>query len=257
MTIAVNGVEIPDQAIHREMQYHPAPSAEAARFEAARALVVRELLLQEARRSELTPSPDAADPEESLIQALLARAIRIPAADAAACRRYYDTHRERFRSPVVHHVAHILLPAAPDDHEARRAAIARAEDLLAEIGTDPGVFTAMAMTHSACPSRDAGGDLGPIGRGQTVPEFEQALARLQVGEIASRPLETRYGVHLVHLRGREGGEQLPFETVHAQVAEYMEQHVLRRAVAQYVQRLVGDAHIEGLDLEGAESPLVQ
>ena len=257
MTISVNGVEIPEQAIHREMQYHPAQSADVAQFEAARALVIRELLLQEARRSELAPTTDAADPDESLIQALIARAIQVPEADEAACRRYYDAHQERFRSPVVHHVSHILLPAAPDDHEARRAAIAKAEELLAEIGSDPGAFTAMAMTRSACPSRDAGGDLGPIGRGQTVPEFEKALERLAVGEILPQPLETRYGVHLVYLRGRDGGEQLPFEAVQAQVAEYMEQHVLRRAVAQYLQRLVGDARIVGLDLEGSETPLVQ
>jgi peptidyl-prolyl cis-trans isomerase C len=257
MTISVNGVEIPEQAIHREMQYHPARSAEAAEFEAARALVIRELLLQEARRSELVPAPDAADPDESLIQALMTRAIQVPEADEAACRRYYDAHRERFRSPVVHRVSHILLPAAPDDHEGRRTAIARAEELLAEIGNDPGAFTAMAMTHSACPSRDAGGDLGLVGRGQTVPEFEKALERLAVGETLARPLETRYGVHLVYLQGRDGGEQLPFEAVQTQVAEYMEQYVLRRAVAQYVQRLVGDARVEGLDLEGAATPLVQ
>jgi len=257
MTIHVNGVEIPEQAIHREMQYHPSGSAAAAQFEAARALVFRELLLQEARRSEVIPASGAADPEEGLIQALMARVIQVPEADEAACRRYYDAHRERFRSPVVHHVSHILLPAAPDDHEARRTAIARAEELLDEIGNDPGAFTAMAMTHSACPSRDAGGDLGAIGRGQTVPEFEKALERMEPAKVASRPLETRYGVHLVYLRGREGGEQLPFEAVQAQVAEYMEQHVLRRAVAQYLQRLVGDARIEGLDLDGADTPLVQ
>jgi peptidyl-prolyl cis-trans isomerase C len=257
MTISVNGVEIPEQAIHREMQYHPSRSADAAQFEAARALVLRELLLQEARNSEVVPAPDAADEEEGLIQALMARAIQVPEADEAACRRYYEAHRERLRSPVVHHVSHILLPAAPDDHEGRRAALAKAEAMLAEIGDDPGLFTAMAMTHSACPSRDMGGDLGPIGRGQTVSEFEKALERLAVGEIAARPVETRYGVHLVYLRSRDGGEPLPFEAVQAQISEYMEQHVRRRAIAQYLQRLVGDARIQGIDLEGAETPLVQ
>ncbi len=257
MTISVNGVEIPDQAIHREMQYHPAGTPDAAQYQAARALVIRELLLQEARRGEISPAPDAADPEESLIQELMDQAIQIPQADEPACRRYYETHQENFRGPVVYHVSHVLLPAAPNDHEARRAALAQAEALLTQIGTDAGLFIAMAMKYSACPSREQGGDLGPVTRGQTVPEFEKALDRLAIGEIASRPLETRYGVHLVHLRAREGGEPLPFDAVRSQVAEYMEQHVLRRAVAQYLQRLVGDARIEGIDLEGTETPLVQ
>jgi peptidyl-prolyl cis-trans isomerase C len=183
--------------------------------------------------------------------------VHAPDADEAACRRYYEAHQDRFRTPIVHHVSHILLPAAPADHEGRRTALARAEAMLMEIGNDPGLFTAMAMTHSACPSRDAGGDLGPIGRGQTVREFEKALGRLAVGEIADRPVETRYGVHLVYLRSREGGEPLPFEAVQAQISEYMEQHVRRRAIAQYLQRLVGDARIQGVDLEGADTPLVQ
>lgn len=257
MTISVNGVEIPDEAIHREMQYHPAGSPDAAQHGAARALVIRELLLQEAQRSAVTPDPEAADPEEGLIRALMTRVVQAPDADAAACRRYYEAHQDRFRTPVVHHVSHLLLPAAPDDHEERRTALARAEAMLVEIGNDPGLFTAVAMTHSACPSRDAGGDLGPVGRGQTVPEFEKALDRLAVGEIATRPVETRYGVHLVYLRSREGGEPLPFEAVQAQIAEYMEQHVRRRAIAQYLQRLVGDARIQGIDLEGADTPLVQ
>lgn len=257
MMVSVNGVEIPEPAIHREMQYHPANTATDAQFAAARALVIRELLLQEARSAEINPDPDAADQEESQIQKLIARAIHVPDADLAACQRYYETHRDRFLSPMVHHVSHILLPAAPDDHVARQAALAQAEHLLTEIDNDPGAFTALAMIHSACPSRESGGDLGPIERGQTVPEFEKALARMALGEIAKRPLETRFGVHLLYLRTREGGELLPFGAVHAQIAEYLEQHVLRRAVSQYLQRLIGEADIHGLDLAGADTPLVQ
>jgi peptidyl-prolyl cis-trans isomerase C len=80
---------------------------------------------------------------------------------------------------------------------------------------------------------------------------------MTVGEIASRPIETRYGVHLVYLRGREGGAPLPFEAVQARISEYMEQSVRRRAIAQYLQRLVGDARIEGIAIEGVDTPLVQ
>jgi peptidyl-prolyl cis-trans isomerase C len=171
MTISVNGVQIPDQAIHREMQYHRAQSIEVAQFEAARALVLRELLVQEARRSEVGVAPDVADPEEGLIQALMTRVIQVPEADEAACRRCYDSRKERFRSPVTHHVSHILLAVAAEDHEGRRAALAKGDAMLVEIGGNPSVFAALAMTCSDCPSRDAGGDLGPIGRGQTVREF--------------------------------------------------------------------------------------
>ena len=51
VTVSVNGVSIARDAIVREMQHHPAPKPIAAWQQAARALVIRELLLQEARRA--------------------------------------------------------------------------------------------------------------------------------------------------------------------------------------------------------------
>ena len=56
--VAVNGVEISPEAIAEEIQHHPAPDAETAWVEAARALAVRELLLQEARRLAISGDPD-------------------------------------------------------------------------------------------------------------------------------------------------------------------------------------------------------
>ena len=53
VTVSVNGVSIAREAIVREMQHHPADKPIAAWQQAARALVIRELLLQEARRIEL------------------------------------------------------------------------------------------------------------------------------------------------------------------------------------------------------------
>ena len=56
--VRVNGVEITPEAIAQEIQHHPAPDAETAWTEAARALAVRELLLQEARRAGLEAGPE-------------------------------------------------------------------------------------------------------------------------------------------------------------------------------------------------------
>ena len=59
--VRVNGVEIAPEAIAREIQHHPAPDAETAWIEAARALAVRELLLQEALRLGLEAEPETDD----------------------------------------------------------------------------------------------------------------------------------------------------------------------------------------------------
>ena len=57
--VSVNGVAIARDAIAREMQHHPAPKPIAAWQQAARALVIRELLLQQARHLDVTPSRSA------------------------------------------------------------------------------------------------------------------------------------------------------------------------------------------------------
>ena len=61
--VTVNGTAIARDAIVREMQHHAAAKPIAAWQQAARALVIRELLLQEARRLGVTPLP-ASDEEE-------------------------------------------------------------------------------------------------------------------------------------------------------------------------------------------------
>jgi peptidyl-prolyl cis-trans isomerase C len=254
----VNGTEIAEGAVLAEMQNHPAPTREAAFRQALEALVVRELLLQEAERLGIDDTPEADElPEEAAIRRLLAEAVTVPSADEDFCRRYYDNNRKRFRAPELFEAEHILFAAAPDDMEGRDAAKAACEAAIAVLEAAPERFAELARDHSACPSRDEGGRLGRIGRGSTVPEFETFLMSLDPGELCPRPVATRYGFHVVRLIDRSGGEELPFEAVRDRIAAYLAESSWRRAVAQYVQILAGRARVQGIELGGAETPLVQ
>ncbi|MBM3513489.1 MAG: hypothetical protein FJX59_07210 [Alphaproteobacteria bacterium] len=53
------------------------------------------------------------------------------------------------------------------------------------------------------------------------------------------------------LARRERGEALSFEAVRERIATYLRETVRRRALAQYVAVLAGDATIEGVDVRGA------
>ena len=250
--LAVNDVEIPASALDAEVQYHPADSLDDARRQAAEALVVRELLLQEASRRGV-----AGDSPEETIEALLEIAVPIPEADEATCRRYYDNNRRRFSSPDLYQAQHILIAADPEDEEARVAAARKAMMLLVRLTQDIEAFEALAREHSDCPSRESGGHLGQVTRGSTVPEFETFLCSLDDGELCAAPVETRYGVHIVRLLHHEKGRELAYEMVRGKIAEYLRDHAWRMGVRQFIQVLAGTARIDGIDITAATSPLVQ
>ncbi len=257
--VSVNGIAIPRNAIQREMQHHAAAKPIAAWQQAARALVIRELLLQEARRLAIAAEPLSDDEgrretdEEAVIRGLIEREVRVPEPDDATCRRYYEQNRARFRSPDIYEASHILFSALPADREAHAQARADAIGVLATLQENPDSFATLAQSYSRCPSATQGGNLGQITTGQTTPEFEKALVALMPGQMCDAPVETRYGFHIIRLDRMHEGRTLPYELVAGRIADYLRDSVRQRADAQYVARLVSAAKIEGVDLAGADA----
>jgi peptidyl-prolyl cis-trans isomerase C len=261
--VSINGVVIPSADIARETQHHASSDPDEAWTLAARALAIRELLRQEADRLDIAAEPMGdgegriETPDEARLRALIEREVVVPHADEATCRRYYEANRRRFRSPDLFEAAHILIAAAPGDAEARARSRLIAETLLAELQQRPEAFAEMADRHSDCPSARQGGNLGQVGPGQTVAEFEQALRRMTPGSVHGEPVESRYGFHIVRLERRIDGQELPFELVRGRIADYLDEAVHRRALQQYICVLAGRADVSGVDLGAARGPLVQ
>jgi peptidyl-prolyl cis-trans isomerase C len=252
--VLVGGREISATDIAAEAQNHPAPSAEAAWAAAAEALAIRQLLLDEALRLELDPGDTydaeglALTREDALIDALLAQEIQTPKADPETCRRFYDNHPERFVTPPLVEAAHILIEADPADDFAMGLATGDARTLIRQIQTDPSRFEELARSHSACPSREQGGNLGQVQPGQMVKPFEEALFALAEETLCPNPVRTRFGVHVIRSGRRAEGWQLPFEAAQALIAEYLEEASYRRAVAQYIAVLAEQAGVSGVEL---------
>jgi len=257
--VSVNGIEIPRDIIAREVQHHPAPKAIEAWQSAARALAIRELLLQQARYLKIVPAPlnEESGPqetdEEALIQGLIEREVATPDPDDAACRRYYEQNKRRFRSPPIYAATHLLFSVRQDDPEGYAKTQALAQSVLAELKQNPERFEELAREHSACPSAAQGGALGQISVGQTTPEFEKALEALAPGAMTETPVETPYGLHIIRLDDKVEGKELPFDLVADHIAGYLRDNVTHRATAQYIARLVSSAEIAGIDLAGAEA----
>ncbi len=240
VTITVNGVAV-DKS--------PWPSPELA--------AIRELLRQKAVAIGLLAS-GAADEGliDGAIEHLLAQDVRTPEPTEAELRRYYEAHLGEFRAGDLVHARHILFQVTPQVPIQKIRA--RAEQALNELLHSTERFAALARELSNCPSGQFGGNLGQIARGDTVPEFEEALfGRTGQTGILPELIKTRYGFHIVAIDQRVPGETLPFNMVRDRIAERLKALVEKRALQQYVAILAGQADIRGADLARAASPLVQ
>jgi peptidyl-prolyl cis-trans isomerase C len=239
MSVSVNGVEVA-----------PAPQT-TDELGAA-----RELLRQRAVAIGIL---DAASTDEETIdqaiEALLAREVVTPIPADEECRRYYDAHPKEFESGDLAHVRHILFQVTPSVPipEIR----ARAEQTLNALLREPERFAAVAAEVSNCPSGQHGGNLGQIGRGDTVPEFERAIFRMGPTGLMHGLVKTRHGFHIVAIDQRIPGKRLPFDMVRDQIGERLRAMVEEKALRQYISILAGRADIQGADLNGADIPLVQ
>jgi peptidyl-prolyl cis-trans isomerase C len=98
MPIFVNEIEIEDHTVFSEMQYHSGETMEQARDAAAQALVVRELLHQEATKQGISRSGDAEEALDAALMELIENEVAVPSATADFCKTYYEQNKERFRT---------------------------------------------------------------------------------------------------------------------------------------------------------------
>jgi peptidyl-prolyl cis-trans isomerase D len=133
-------------------------------------------------------------------------------------RRIYQSEPDRFRTPERVKVRHILLKTTEKSEEEKAKAKAKAEELLKQLksGAD---FAALAKAHSEdAGTKENGGDLGWITRGQTVENFEKTAFSLKPNEL-SGVISTEYGYHILQVLEKEPARLRPFEEVKAELAE--------------------------------------
>lgn len=251
--IKVNGVEISESAVLAEMQYHPADSYDAAYHKAAQCLVIAEVMRQQALAQGINT---VAIRSTDYIDELLDLEVSVPKAGQEECRQYYRANLDKFLTSPLVAARHILIAAHPEDPQARNEALKLSESLIEKLSSEPESFGELARQHSHCDSAQHGGHLGQLSRGQTVSEFERQVFAAPLGLIM-RPVETRFGFHVVWVEQRIDGDLLPYEHVAEHISHYLDERVQHKAYAQYVDYLLSAAEIEGVDIAVTNSPLMQ
>lgn len=100
-------------------------------------------------------------------------------------------------------------------------------------------FAELARENSIDGAAEGGGSLGWFGLGAMIPEFEEAVQALEVGEFMG-PLETRFGWHLVLLNDTRMSSAPELE----EVREALEQNIQREAAQAELTRATEAATIE-------------
>ncbi len=253
----VNGTLIPAALIAAEAQNHPAPPGKPglAWRAAGRALAVRALLLQAAAARGLTAEPQEITAgrfeteEEALVRQILDLSVTPAPVTDADLDAEYAARPDLFRAPALYEAAHILLPVPSPAQESE--VLAEAQALIAELRTRPAGFAELARSRSACSSAQNGGRLGQITAGDTVAEFEDALAAMSEGTISPAPVRSRYGFHIIRLDARAEGAVLPFERVEMPLRRAMEKRAWSVAAQAYIEGLIASADIAGITFTNA------
>ena len=135
---------------------------------------------------------------------------------------FYEAQKQSFSKPETANAKHILV----DSEE-------KANDILGKINAGDVSFEDAAKEHSTCPSKNNGGDLGTFGRGQMVPEFEEAVFNMNNGEV-SGPVKTQFGYHLIKLENKNESSIPEYDEVAEEVGKTL---LFQRQGEVYQQKL--------------------
>ena len=148
-------------------------------------------------------------------------------------RDYYDQNPDQFNVGEQISASHILVNTSE-----------AAQQIINKLNAG-GDFATLAKENSIGPSAPNGGDLGYFGKGQMVPEFEQAAFALQnIGDYTKTPVKTQFGYHVIELTGRKEARQLSFDEAKDQIEQNLLGQKQSDAVDSYLTDLRSNADVK-------------
>jgi len=156
--------------------------------------------------------------------------------------KFYSDNSDKFTVPESVHVRHILVLSGKDDIDNVKAEKkVKIENLRKQI-IDGADFAEIARKNSECPSKEKGGDLGNITRGQTVEPFENA-AFSQENNVIGPVVVTDYGYHIIQVLSHNPKKMIPLEEVTNKISDYLEKQKQADAFAALIKKLRENAKI--------------
>lgn len=203
-------------------------------------VVTREVLYQEAKKKGLDKKKEILAKVEDfrkamVIDALLEEALKEKdEVSDSEIQKYYKENEDRFTEPREVRVRHIVVNSEPI-----------LKEVLVKVSKGES-FEKLASNYNIDKSREDGGNLGYIRRGQLAPSFAQfeeaAFSLRRKGEI-SEVVKTPYGYHLIQLEERRGTALRPFDQVKEKIRFFLQTKKKQDAYLQYVKEAKSRAKI--------------
>jgi peptidyl-prolyl cis-trans isomerase C len=206
------GITVTEAEVNREMEILKDQVAQQAQAQGQD--VGREEAFEQAlQQADLTEE----ELREQIRQQLPVQEVQERVAEGAGpsdeeVKRFYEENKAaQFTTPETRCTRHILFNK--DQQQ-------QAEEVKGQL-QDGGDFAELAREFSQDPgSAEQGGDLGCIGQGETVPNFEEAVFGAEQGEIVGL-VETEFGYHIIEVTDIREESSQPLTEVEAQIREQL------------------------------------
>lgn len=214
-----------------------------------------------ARRGESDASLRELYVSELLERAILEADGKLAVTEAEILEEYekikpnYKKDKERIRA------AHILVRVGPEERpnpgeavpqpteeqkkQWREEALKKADEIYAEVTAEGADFTTLAIKYSEGPSARKGGDLGIFSADRMVEEFSDAAFALEPGAI-SKPVETKFGFHIIKVFGKYPPGDLPIEALRDQIQERLAARKLHQGRRDLKEALLAKYEIKNI-----------
>ena len=209
-------------------------------------LVERELFTEAAAKEGIEKTPEYKEnilklQNELLVSLWMKAQMDNAIVSDSEAKEFYETNKDKFKVPESFQARHILV----ETEESAKALIGQLKTLKGEALQTK--FIALAKSKSTGPSGENGGELPPFGKGQMVPEFEEAVFKLKDGEITVIPVKTKFGYHVIFLKEKKAESVVPYEQVKEKIVQTLKQKQFQVKLSEVAKELKSKAKISFSD----------
>jgi len=200
-------------------------------------MISEKLLIQEAKEKKFEEDEKIAEQikkttEQILVQALIQREIldKIKVNDEEVL-EYYEQNKDSFTEKEQVHLYNILLETEED-----------AQNVLEQLKAG-GDFSEIAKTKSTGPSAAQGGDMGFISKGSIIPEIDEAVFALEIGELTDI-IKSDYGFHILKVTEKKPESTKTLEEAREDIIQTLLPEKQKEAFEDLLEELKGKVEIE-------------